>query len=510
MFFSLIKYSVTIGMIGTICAPSIFSQCTKQKKHELDSLINQEYKIVKPILVDTYKSDWFLLISNVNTLSDNDKRTITNFRHHIVQMLTCAVQDTSFKLEYNARKAIDYTDSLPINYISAQDVGSQSFSSDIDVSLQGDGTEYSIAIINQLFQHRFNSKKELGEFLDINFYAASFVPTIPNEKDPNYSTFFKNNNWRTFTLTSPTFLRKDIINQTTMALVFMQKNMSSADFKCYTKQSKSIPTSILKKAIHQYKIYNTLIQKQKQKGISQMAAENREYENSLKEATPKRLYFLKQKNEKKHTIEETYLKWKNAVTLSNLNANEAHCTLGAIVHVVANMQMQSGLFKGKPEKKKIPLTPHELYQSFSEQIGFAFHKIDNSHDSTNLIKLGKYIHRAYNAMDNFYNLVPELTPIYTSEEFNAAIEWEGLKKNVHRDSKGKFIKIKKPQLKYYLFRQTILSFNKAYKRYRLGLNIDNVKNIKRLKKNLKKMLFHLKKTVDKQYFEHFNTLYTTS
>ena len=170
--------------------------------------------------------------------------------------------------------------------------------------------------------------------------------------------------------------------------------------------------------------------------ITQMAKENRAYEAKLKVAAATRTTYQKGKTEGE------LLAWKTAITESTLYANEAHCTAGAIIQTVANKQMIGGKsFKGESaEYEKLKLTKDELFHSFTEQIGFIFHRIPKLHNDEDFIKLGKYIHRAFNSL-KLYCMVakPKLDSkdFYTESMRKAATDWGGLKKGRARGADSK-------------------------------------------------------------------------
>lgn len=473
-------------------------KCSDNKKTQLKTDFDAKYETLKPDL-SKHNYDWFKLIKDPQITTNTAKQTqFSELRSLLVQHLTCAVQDKTYAKELLNKYEGDKT-----QYVSAGSAGTVGFDSDIDVNLKGHGTEYAVELINDYFHKNVNPDHEPGEMFDINFYAKDFVPELRSDQkeaktDSTYN-FIEEANWIEHTIANSTLLKDDIDFQNMMSLVFMRKNMKETDYNAYIAASAALPKRLVDNVPKEYKIFEDRINEFKD-AKSQMAKENRAYEKLLKKAAEKRVLFEKAKKQKAN-LDATYLDWKKTKTYSTLHANEAHCTAGAILHVVANKQMLERQFNAdKKSLKKLALTKHELYQSFNEQIGFTFHKLDHTESAKDLIKVGKYMHRAYNALKHFY-LVSGNMPAYTQAERKAATDWEGLKKGMKRDAKGKFtVKLNTDAQKMAELDKILKTFDDAYKAAGLGTALGGRTNIPTTVKNLKQYLIYLKAQVDAQYF----------
>jgi len=473
-------------------------KCDDAKKTQLKTDFDAKYKTLEPDL-SRHNYDWFKLIKDPQITGNTGKQTqFSELRSLLVQHLTCAVQGDVFARELgNKEKTED------IQYISAGSAGTVGFDSDIDVNLKGHGTEYAVALINDYYHKNINADHEPGEMFDINFYAKDFVPELRSDQkqaktDSTYN-FIEEADWVEHNIVNSTLQENDIEFQNMMSLVFMRKNMKSEDYEAYLNTTTTVPQQLKARVASEYKAFEERIKKE-ENAKTQMAKENRVYEKMLEKAAEKRVAFEKAKKQNSD-LDAPYLDWKKAKTYSTLHANEAHCTAGAIVHVVANKQMLNRQFKAtKKSLKKLALTKHELYQSFNEQIGFAFHKLDHTESDKDLIKVGKYMHRAYNALKHFY-LVSGHMPAYTEKERKAATGWEGLKKGMKRDANGKFtVKLNTDAEKMAQLDKILQTFDDAYKAAGLGTALGGRNNIPTTIKNLKQYLIHLKAQVDDQYF----------
>jgi len=475
------------------------SQCTNANINNYEDIVDSNQGVIDRVLKKQYDNDWFSLIKHTDEMSSAEIQAIASYRNTLVSLLTCKVQDRVMNDEKSKRRELNYDD-LTIVPLKQSFSGSEGLSSDIDVNLKGDGTEFAVEHINKEFKNLYHTKSEIGEVFDINFYAKDFVPALRKDQKvvKEGQQFYEKDDWREHIIKSEDVQQQDVEFQNMMAHVFMRKNMSSSDYVEMMQSSQGIPHRLKNKIEEEYSQYQSQLAKYKNSGGSQMNAENRLYEDMLEKAAVKRVQYLIDKKRGSINTDASYLDWKMAKTYSTLNANEAHCTAGAIVHVVANKQMLEDLYKKKRQsKRKLRLTKDELYQSFTEQVGFAFHKIDHSHTSGEFVNVGKYIHRMYNALKHFY-AETGIDPIYTENERLAATDWEGAKKGRMRDASGKFtldVEDKVEKLK-----SILLDFDKAFQRYALGSSMGNIEDLENLKSNLKVLLIHHKTAVDYQYY----------
>ena len=339
--------------------------------------------------------------------------------------------------------------------------GSTGPTSDIDVNLRGDGTEFAVEFINDDFRKRYGNQQESGVVYDINFYAKDFVPDrLGQLKNDNQldrqdnevvepfvlakgDYFDKDDEWRNHVFQNPLIQLVDEIEQQTSARLMLRKNISAERWQQYTALS-----DVEDKALVEHR----LAERERGAGSSEstnnalpehlrkIAPENRAYERILKEEVlPARLayrYFrfkvLTHPTDKKLAAraDAAYQKLKAAKSKALAYANEAYYTQGAVIGVVVNMQILDTTFKNAPKKRfrKLQLTPAEYYHGFTEQTGFAIHSLDHATHLDDLIRVGKYINRAY---DLFYNFsVVSGQPGPRQKDRRLARAWEGNKKGV--------------------------------------------------------------------------------
>jgi hypothetical protein len=487
---------------------SLHAQCDAHESELLNNYVAENLNKLRSTVFDTYDSDWFELLKYENQISDTIKNKITKLRFDLVEALTCQVQEEIIQKEIIERSKLDIkTNRTDLQYLYPISAGSESFASDIDVGLKGDGTEYGVVLINQKFRELIGEDIEMGALLDINFYAKDFVPKITNElkvDKTNLDKYIESAVWKEYPITDVAIMNADIKFQTEMSLAFMRKSMSNADFKAYSAMG-SVPPLVLDQAELEYTNYNKRLNEFSTLS-SDMSRSNRAYEKILLEAATKRITYLKSIKENDPNHEQRYLDWKKMMTYCNLHANEAHCTEGAIIHVVVNKQILNQQFKDKRERlKKLQLTEHELYHSFTEQVGFAFSKLDHTHNDVSLVKVGKYMHRAYNALKQFYRATG-IDPVYTEDERIASTDWEGLKKGLKRDNDNLFtIKISDEDDLLIELNKLLSVFEKRMLENGIIESMDS--DLLSKKNALKKHLIDLKVKVDRQYFDRNKSIY---
>lgn len=500
---------IIVLSLCTFPLTDINAQCDCSSKMEKDVL--DKYGVVKYIF-DKHENNWFALIKD-DAVRDNEQKQISVLRDLLVEYLACSVSGAVHSKELAARKSAGLVDE--IECVRSSSAGTVGFDSDIDVNLKGSGTEHAVGLINEKFKEVFKVSKETGEMFDINFYAKDFVPGVIIKEQQDSTKVILRGRWNKeypkFHYSE--FENEDIQFQTAMSFAFMRKVMQKADYDNYMKQNTTSWLKNEKGIISVANIeYHNLIEEQG--NHHNMAKENRAYETLLKEAAQKRILFEQKKNDKslsenqlEYEKDRAYLDWKIAKTRSTLLANEAYCTAGAIVHVVSNKQVLAGQFKpadSREHYKKMQLTAHEYYHSFNEQIAFTFHKIDETKDYKELIKVGKYMHRAYNALKHLC----EESGISSDQFYNepgrkAATDWEGLKKGKKR-VEGGFEDLTTGDDKMSILDTILRTLDNSPNTNEIKINR---KNIDKTKTDLKKYLINLKIKVDNAYFKTYSIVY---
>lgn len=364
-----------------------------------------------------------------------------------------------------------------IKPVSGNAPGSDNPTSDIDVNLNGDGTEFAVQWLNQEFRKRYGNGKDSGIVYDVNFYAKDFVPGevlfgeagLKNSgkltKDGSGNNRYKE--WQPYQVKNPVLKQAEIQDQTIASLVMMRVNMEHdlEIWKEYKNQISPEMKPILDQAEQRYEERKKAIEEglkltplsklkptealshddSKDDKALMMGAENKVYEKVLKEEVePKRIKFelLKQIKAPRDKIDQAYVELKQAKTKALMFANEAYYTEGAVVSTVTNRQQLGRMYKPKQELepqnkdakqgfKKLELTVDEHYHSLNEQIGFTFHALQGVNLEADkfiddIPKVGKYIHRAYSEIKNICEILKIKRP-FNEQERRAASDWEGVK-----------------------------------------------------------------------------------
>lgn len=408
----------------------------------------------------------------------------------------------------------------PIKPLKGNVPGSMNPTSDIDVNLSGDGTEFAVYWLNREFKEKYGNGRESGVVYDINFYAQDFVPKkvfglkgrgeldkTGNEK------YYQNDNWRTYQIEDEAVKNEDEEEQEIASLLMMRVNMNQADWTDYTNQlnplnqnNRLISQRVLQEVERKYTERNQLLNANGNAptnlspDLAKIAPENRIYEKILlKKVIEARMEYQivkwKLKNnpndqDLKNRTDRAYKNLKKAKSEALAYANEAYYTQGAVIGVVVNKQMLDNMYKDDRSTKylKLKLTPAEYYHGFTEQIGFAFHSLNAVENMDDLIPMGKYVHRAYNLFKH-YCLVTDknYTRYFSEKERRAASNWEGAKQGKHYNF------VTRSYEDSNLKKDTELWA--ALKKY-FGTSIWYL-GVDRIKEEIKKKLLHLKIEFDK-------------
>ncbi|MEG3928236.1 DUF4157 domain-containing protein, partial [Microcoleus sp. D3_18a_C4] len=375
--------------------------------------------------------------------------------------------------------------------------GSTKPSSDIDVNMSGDGSEFAVSWLNEKFREEYGHGNESGQVYDVNFYGKDFVPgevlfgktglkdtgklnrESVGKGEKEEDKFYAEDKWRNSSITDKNLQKEEMEDQTIASLTMMRVNMEhdKSVWDEYVKKASLDPEmkAILIKVEERYEFRKKTIEaagtqiKQKaesgEKGykleslnnikdkeyeeLKTMSAENLAYENMLAQVETARVKYelLKASNGKTEDIEKAAVELKKIKTQATMFANASYYTEGAVVSIVTNKQMLSRTYKNKEEDfkdgtgkkalKKLELKPQEYYQSFNEQVGFAFHalsKVESVNFYRDIPEPGKYVHRAYSMLRHFYRSLktPGGELPFVEEQRRAATDWEGVKQGKKR------------------------------------------------------------------------------
>jgi hypothetical protein len=364
--------------------------------------------------------------------------------------------------------------------------GSDNPTSDIDVNLSGDGTEYAVSWLNHTFLEKYGKGQESGVVYDVNFYAQDFVPEkmFPLKKDGKLNKqkgdegyINDDKAWRTHVIEDKDSIREDETEQEISSMLMMRVNMGEEDWELYKTVAppekntvivkaearfleRSETISKMKKDIKPPIVFKAGNPKEEDAELSNMSAENKVYEKVLLEKVkPARVLFqlLKRQleaapenKELQKKVDEAYVQLKTEKTKAMTYANAAYYTEGAVVGVVTNKQQLGRMYKPKKEVennnadakqnyKKLKLSAAEYYNGFTEQIGFAFHglhKVNDKNFFSELALMGKYVHRSYNFIKHLFKDAGINEFPFGEKERRAASDWEGVKQGKSHKTDG--------------------------------------------------------------------------
>ncbi|MGL1886747.1 MAG: hypothetical protein OCD76_09545 [Reichenbachiella sp.] len=379
--------------------------------------------------------------------------------------------------------------------LEGKGAGSESATSDIDVNMKGDGTEWAVNYINKKFRDQYGF--ESGIIFDINYYAKDYVPGKlfglldgPLQRDDasqKKGAYYDGHNWRDYHFEKYYSYNEDRKAQIKAALFMQCHNMKQS----WTTYADHLPVGLhdhvtsnvtgapdlvttrtealdaAKKAIKddmdsgtanpyvtpQMKEWadSDILAQQTVAGKSiDMAAENKIYEEKLIPVSEKRiLHEIHLMGDDSIQKDTSNSELKKAKLEALPYANEAYYSEGAVLTVVVAKQITSHMFERDQNDKKflnLVMEPHEYYCSLCEQIGFAFSHLpqNNTDYLTKGVKGGKYIHRAYNVLKHLIflyisnDILEGTAEPFTTEfkqrfnrERRAASDWEGAKQKQH-------------------------------------------------------------------------------
>jgi hypothetical protein len=450
-----------------------------------------------------------------------------------------------------------------INPVKGSAPGSTNPTSDIDVNMSGDGTEFAVKWLNDQFKSIYGNGQESGVVYDVNFYAQDFVPgkmfdlkgKLELDKGKDDDNYYgekedENESWRTHVVKDQDQIDLDNNEQDISATLMMRVNMSDDDWAMYLRHIPTDKQEVIDEVEARYKEPQKLIEDKKNqlksvdvmeagttnkmdKALSAMGAENAIYEEKLQtDVEPKRIRFQllksqlealgdeatpEQKTALQAQVDKAYVDLKTAKTKVMTYANAAYYTQGAVVGVVTNKQQLGRMYKDKeakedkskredkmenPNYKNLKLTSDEYYHGFTEQIGFALHGLHKAHGDafyTELPMMGKYVHRAYNFLKHLYNFSDRAFP-FSEEERRAASDWEGVKQSkALSDNKSEGYKI---EIKPEDAKKVLNTVLKAYLGQDLPTKVEgseSVLDIDKVAYLIKVRLIATKATIDQFY-----------
>jgi hypothetical protein len=363
--------------------------------------------------------------------------------------------------------------------------GSTTPTSDIDVSLNGDGTEYAVWAFNNVFRS-WHENVESGIVFDVNVYGAGFIPEFPLLEWLKFDPTI-----RTTKVRRPKFEHEfqdynkelaDARNQLIHAFAKLRRYMPPKEtgedvkwtafldrfdgeklgtlplldcmgkgrekhLKWQNKIARSIAPTItenhVKKDDKYGEKYLTTV-----KPAKLMEAQNRCYElvcrGEVETARAKFNLSRLQLLENSPSLDEEYGALRDALSESCYFANESYPTVGAILQTVCGKQLRSrnvgtDRYTTKQRSDNVAYTAHELMASIVDQLA-DIHKEGDRHFRDHpedvagtVLACSKYIHRLLNSTKWLYRLfkvaeVQDAQSNFPEALFEKVEDWEAFRK----------------------------------------------------------------------------------
>jgi hypothetical protein len=334
---------------------------------------------------------------------------------------------------------LENADSQDNNLKIGDALGSDSVTSDVDLSLKGENTEIGVAMINSEYKNFFAVDCEPGTLFDINVYSSDWmfgavqsassisgvVNYIPKEEE---------------IISAEGMLKKDNQNEV-WSLVKIRRNMEDpadwADYKGEILSQISSPVEMkatLKRfsaADREYaafeksvellleEMYGATVHEMNHYELdaARMSASNRLYEEKILRVKELRIEIgqLKKAKVDAAEIESRVIELHNEIARGLTYANEVYATQGAVIHTVLGKQgakkklekIRSGedkidgsLVPSYGDKSDINAVQYELraelyFQSVNENIGDTLHSLNHYSKEPQyaVYRAGKYLDR---------------------------------------------------------------------------------------------------------------------
>jgi len=344
-------------------------------------------------------------------------------------------------------KNLESPDKLDDNFRLADSVGSESVTSDIDLSAKGENTEIGVSMINTAFNAQYGT--EPGAFFDINVYSSDwmFRPTELSDEGAKNIVMAPTSEAMDTTdseLTPENQKRKDGRNEV-WSMVKIRRNMTQDDWDTYKEHvllgiqnneaekketlikfsevdaeyttfynTVERETNKLKEAVNfEERQQNSAFKDKEGKDhmgeeALEMQASNIEYEKIILEVKRLRLEIKELQKEPKAsraTIEELLLKVHDGVARGLTYANEVYATEGAVLNTVLGDQGAAKKLREKQaedpsiESYTYQLSKEQYLQAVNENVGDTLHSLNHNAEDPQyaVYRAGKYIARLCSA-----------------------------------------------------------------------------------------------------------------
>lgn len=340
-------------------------------------------------------------------------------------------------------------ENLNDNFGLKESVGSESVTSDIDLSAKGENTEMGVMMINTLFNDEYGT--EPGAFFDINVYSSDWMfgstditnpDDIRNIKKSATSEALKTTGLE---LNAPNQKRKDHRNEV-WSMVKIRRNMRPDEWESYKRTQRELIEDGAEESAAterkfdevdlEYRSFHNTVEREtaklkatvdheeeRQRSVfvdasgkdhfadeaMEMKASNIQYEKIMLGVKRLRLEIQQLKNENNEGtrahVEELLLQVHDGIAKGLTYANEVYATEGAVLNTVLGDQGAQKKMNEINEGGDVIdsytyiLTKEQYLQAVNENVGDTLHSINHNSDDPPyaIYRAGKYIARLCNA-----------------------------------------------------------------------------------------------------------------
>jgi hypothetical protein len=354
----------------------------------------------------------------------------------------------------SAKEIADGITELDKNFKLGDSAGSESVTSDLDLSAKGENTEIGLAMLNEEFVNTYGV--EPGAMFDINVYASDWMFNMDFGKDTRKGDSLT----RSVSSTSESVAstgkelsalkqREKEDKQEVWSMVKIRRNMNYDDwdtYKLHVLDGITDKAEMLQKfgqVEKEWREWHSTVERETKKLIDQlteqekmaeenspfavdgkdqfaqegreMAASNRIYEKIMENVKVMRLKVQMLKNdqskESQEKVEQLLVDISDNVSRGLTYANEVYATEGAVRHTVIGIQIGGKKLKGLKEAQdkdnsiksvaiEMDITKPLFLQSVNENVGDTLHALHHNENDPQyaVFRAGKYIDRLCQAV----------------------------------------------------------------------------------------------------------------
>lgn len=347
---------------------------------------------------------------------ENQMNSLLSYRRHVTVNKSndqSAMSKAKSKLLAEDPKRGDESDQ---DYLEWNSAGSDDFTSDIDLNIMGRKSELASQYAFSFFREEW--VKESGEVFDVNFYARDWKPKnlMTGLKNANENIDPANKNIDRDDLEGADFEGKGNENEAkriekinSIAKLIRDMHDLPEDLQNRVKlaldgDAGGAAQAAWSGGVQAVENWDTVVGESGSEGDSRAKKENLAYASATSELAECRTALESATADNKEELEGQLLA---ARLKAAFYGPEAYVTEAAFIHGVINKQIQSTTFKSREKKKNkvnVKLDQDELLQVVIQNVGFAFHHIneldleDSGAKNMGYAAVAKYIYRACNAI----------------------------------------------------------------------------------------------------------------